>query len=119
MSGINLLRKFEEFQEQWSPKIIGELNGQHVKIARIKGEFVWHRHENEDELFYVVKGEIILRLRDKDITLQSGDMYIVPRGVEHQPFAEEEAFILMFEPAGTLNTGSSQSERTVGSPEWI
>jgi len=98
MSAINLNQKLSLFQERWTPKIIGELNGQQVKLAKLKGEFVWHHHENEDELFYIIKGQLIIELRDKTITLNEGDLYIVPRGVEHKPIAHEEVHLMLFEP---------------------
>ena len=119
MEKVNLAQKFSLFDEYWSPKIVGELNGQVVKIAKLKGEFVWHHHEVEDEFFMVVKGRIVVKLRDQDVTLEEGEFFIVPRGVEHKPVAEEEAHILMFEPNSTLNTGNVQSERTVEEPETI
>jgi mannose-6-phosphate isomerase-like protein (cupin superfamily) len=112
MEKINLAEKLASISEQWQPRIVGELNGQHVKLARIQGEFIWHLHDNEDELFLVVHGSIILQLRDRDVHLAEGEMFIVPRGVEHRPIAAEEAHILMFEPAGTLNTGNVRNERT-------
>lgn len=112
MDKVNLAEKFASFSEQFQPRIIGELNGQHVKIAKVQGEFVWHTHDNEDELFLVVKGALTMQLRDGDVHLGEGDMFIVPRGVEHCPLAHEEAHILMFEPAGTLNTGNVRNERT-------
>lgn len=114
MQKVNLNEKFSLFDEHWSPKVIGELNGQHVKIAKIEGEFIWHSHENEDELFYVVQGRLVMKLRDReDVVLEPGDMFIVPRGVEHKPVAEGETHILMFEPASTVNTGNVENERTV------
>ena len=109
---INLEQKLNLFEELWSPKIIAELNGQQVKIAKVQGEFVWHRHEAEDELFLVLDGRLTIRLRDGEVVLEPGEMYIVPRGVEHQPYAEHQTAILMFEPASTLNTGNIRSERT-------
>ncbi len=117
MDKVNIAEKFQKVSYYWEPGIIGSLNGQHVKIAKIKGEFIWHSHENEDELFLVIKGRIIIRLQDREIELHEGELFIVPRGVEHQPYAPEEAQILMFEPAGTLNTGNIQNERTVGQPK--
>lgn len=111
---VNLQQKFALFSEQWQPKVVGELNGQQVKIARIGGEFVWHQHEHEDELFMVVRGTLRLRFRDGERLVQEGELIVVPRGVEHLPVAEtEETWIMMFEPAGTLNTGNVTSERTV------
>ena len=119
MEPINLYDKFALFTEAWSPKVIGELNGQHVKIARIQGEFEWHRHESEDELFLVIEGEMVMRYRDREVLLKAGELVIVPRDVEHKPASEGGAKILLFEPASTLNTGNLTSERTVESPEWI
>ncbi len=119
MEKINVKGKFDLFNEHWSPKIIAELNGQHVKLAKIEGPFVWHQHEDEDELFFVVKGRLKMELRDGDVLLEEGDMLVVPRGVEHRPVAEEEVWMMMFEPASTVNTGSAGGERTVEEPEWI
>ena len=110
---INLAEKFTRFSDQWSPKIIGELNGQHVKIAKVEGAFTWHHHEQEDELFLVVTGRLTIQLRDGDVSLEPGEMLIVPRGVEHRPVAAEETHILMFEPSSTLNTGNVRNEQTV------
>lgn len=116
---INLTDKLSQFDEHWSPRIVAELNGQHVKLAKVKGAFVWHHHEHEDELFYVLKGRLTIEFRDRSIELGPGECLVVPRGVEHRPVAEEEAHILMFEPAGTLNTGNVRSERTVEDPERL
>jgi mannose-6-phosphate isomerase-like protein (cupin superfamily) len=113
---VVLARKFAAIDDHWNPRIIGELNGQHVKIAKIHGAFDWHHHEHEDELFLVHRGTFRMEFRDRAIDLAPGDMLIVPRGVEHRPVAEEEAEILMFEPAGTLNTGNVVSERTIHDP---
>ena len=113
MEKVNLQEKFSLFSEYWSPKIVGELNGQMVKLAKIKGEFDWHHHADEDELFLVVRGRVTIKLRDRDVLLEPGEIFIVPRGVEHKPVAEEEAHILMFEPATTLNTGNVQTQKTV------
>ncbi|GGJ79422.1 cupin domain-containing protein [Deinococcus aquiradiocola] len=116
---VNLARKFGAFTEQWSPKIVGELNGQEVRLARIGGEFVWHAHDDADELFLVIKGTLRMGLRGRDGTTEDrmvneGELLIVPRGTEHKPAAEsEEVWMLMFEPAGTLNTGTAGGERTV------
>jgi mannose-6-phosphate isomerase-like protein (cupin superfamily) len=116
---VNLAEKFSLFNEHWSPKLIGELNGQQVKIAKIQGEFLWHHHEAEDELFLVIKGKLTIKLPGQDVHLEEGEFLIVPRGVEHKPVAEQEAHILLLEPAGTLNTGNMQSERTVQETERI
>jgi mannose-6-phosphate isomerase-like protein (cupin superfamily) len=105
MNKVNLSEKFRLFSEQWNPKIVGELNGQQVKLVKFKGPFVWHHHDNEDELFYVVKGSFDMELRDRTVTISEGEFIVVPRGVEHRPNAAEEAHVLLFEPATTLNTG--------------
>ncbi len=115
----NLERAFDSFADHWSPRIVGELNGQHVKIAKLKGEFVWHHHENEDELFYVVKGRLRMIFRDREVELGPGEMLIVPRGVEHLPIADDECWVMLFEPASTLNTGNVRNERTVENLERL
>ncbi len=112
MERINIGSKLNLFQDHWNPRIIGELNGQHVKLAKLKGEFIWHSHEKEDELFYVLKGSLRMEFRDRVEILQAGDMIIVPRGVEHKPVAEEEVQVMLFEPASTVNTGELVNERT-------
>lgn len=117
MPVVNLAERFSGITEHWKPRIVGELNGQQVKLAKLRGEFVWHHHEAEDELFLVVKGTLLMRLREGDVTIREGEFLIVPRGVEHQPVAEEEVHLLLFEPAGTLNTGNVRNERTVENPE--
>jgi len=119
MDKVNLAQKFSLFQEYWSPKIAGELNDSHVKLVKLKGEFVWHHHDTEDELFLVVKGRLLIKLRDRDIFLEEGEFVIIPRGVEHLPIAEEEAHVLLLEPKTTLNTGSIRNERTVADLERI
>lgn len=118
MTKVNIAEKFSLFDEYWQPKIAGELNDSYVKLAKIKGEFIWHHHEQEDELFLVIKGRLLIKLRDRDIWLDEGEFYIVPRGVEHKPIAEEEVHILMLEPKTTVNTGNVQDEHTTES-EWI
>ena len=111
---INLPEKFEQFSGHWSPKVVADLNGQQVKIARISGEFEWHAHAQEDELFMVIRGVLELKFRDGERVVHEGELIVVPRGVEHLPVARtEETWIMMFEPAGTLNTGDAVSERTV------
>jgi len=112
MDKVNLTETLASFAEQWQPRIVGELNGQQVKLAKLQGEFVWHHHDDADELFLVVKGAMTIQLRDRDVALGEGELFIVPHGVEHRPVAEEEAHILLFEPAGTLNTGNLRNERT-------
>jgi len=110
MEKVNLSQKFELFTEHWSPKIVGELNGQHVKLAKLLGEFVWHKHDVEDELFFVVKGVLQMEFRDKTVTINENEFLIVPRGVEHRPVAPEEVWVMLFEPASTLNTGDADSQ---------
>jgi mannose-6-phosphate isomerase-like protein (cupin superfamily) len=112
MDKVNLIEKFATFSEHWSPKIVGELNGQHVKLVKFQGPFTWHHHEHEDEMFLVVKGSFIMEFRDKNVTLNEGEFLVVPRGVEHRPNAPEEVEVLLFEPAGTLNTGNVENEFT-------
>lgn len=112
MEKININEKLNLFQDHWNPRIIGELNGQQVKLAKLKGEFIWHSHENEDELFYILKGTLKMEFRDRVIVINPGEMIIVPRGVEHRPIAEEEVELMLFEPASTLNTGEHENERT-------
>ena len=119
MDKVNLREKFALFEDHWSPKVVGELNGQHVKLVKLLGEFVWHKHDQEDELFLVVKGRFRMEFRDRHVWLEEGEFLIVPRGVEHRPVAEEEAHVLLFEPASTLNTGNVQNERTVAQLEHI
>ncbi len=116
---MNLLEKFSKFSEHFSPKIIADLNGQQVKLGKFAGEFVWHSHENEDELFYVVKGNFVMQFRDRNIELLEGDMLVVPKGVEHCPVAKEEVWVMLFEPAATLNTGNTENEFTKKQLETI
>ncbi len=118
MDKVNLTQKFDLIQEYWHPKIIGEVNKSYVKLVKFIGEFVWHKHDNEDELFLVVKGNLLIKLRDKDIRLSEGELVIIPKGVEHMPVAEKEVQVILLEPKTTVNTGDVQSERTVAS-EWI
>lgn len=112
MEKVNVNDKFNLFSEHWTPKIVGELNGQHVKLAKLKGEFVWHSHPNEDELFFVVKGILKIAFRDKTITLTPNEFLIVPKGVEHKPIAEEEVEVMLFEPTATINTGNANGKLT-------
>ena len=119
MEKVNLAQKFSKFQDYWSPRVVGEINDSHVKLVKLKGEFVWHHHETEDELFLVVKGRLLIKLRDQDILLEEGEFVIIPRGVEHLPIAEEEAHVLLLEPKTTLNTGNVENERTVVDLERI
>ena len=113
MDKVNLREKLSLFTEHWSPKIVGELNGQQVKLVKFLGPFVWHHHENEDEMFFVVKGRFRMEFRDRTVHLDEGEFIIVPRGVEHRPVADEEVQVMLFEPASTLNTGDVVNERTV------
>lgn len=109
---VNIAQKLALFDEHWSPKIVGELNGQHVKLVKLLGEFVWHHHEDEDELFLVVKGRFRMEFRDRNVWGEEGEFIVVPRGVEHRPVAEEEASVMLFEPASTVNTGNAGGELT-------
>ncbi len=115
---INLSQKLDLFHEHWSPRIVGELNDSYVKLAKLQGEFVWHQHENEDELFLVVKGKLQIKLRDRDLWINEGEFVIILKGVEHCPVADEEVQVLLLEPKSTLNTGDVQNERTVEA-KWI
>ncbi|MCZ6918803.1 MAG: cupin domain-containing protein [Gemmatimonadetes bacterium] len=119
MDKVNLEDKFALFSERWSPKIVGQINDCHVKIAKLLGEFEWHHHENEDEMFFVVKGRLTVKFRDRDVVLDEGELLVIPRGVEHLPVAEEEVWLMMVEPTGTLNTGNRTTARTVAEPEII
>jgi mannose-6-phosphate isomerase-like protein (cupin superfamily) len=116
---VNLREKLSLFDTHWDPKIVGELNGQHVKLVKFQGEFVWHHHEHEDEMFLVVKGRFTMEFRDGQVPLDEGEFLIVPRGVEHRPVARDEVHVLLFEPATTLNTGNVVSERTIPQPARI
>jgi mannose-6-phosphate isomerase-like protein (cupin superfamily) len=119
MTKVNIGEKLSLFTEHWKPKIVGELNGQYVKLVKFQGPFVWHHHDNEDEMFMVVKGRFRMEYRDRDEWIEEGEFVIVPRGVEHRPVADEEAHVLLFEPATTLNTGNIENERTVAELERI
>ena len=116
---VNLVEKFSRFSEQWSPKIVGEVNDAYVKLVKFKGEFVWHHHEREDELFLVIKGRFIMKLKEKDIEVGEGEFLIIPRSVEHKPVAVEECHVMLLEPKTTLNTGNVLNERTVAELERI
>ena len=119
MDKVNLAEKFAAFSDHWSPKLVGQVNDFDVKLVKLKGEFVWHHHADEDELFLVVKGRLRIRLRDRDVELGEGEFFVVPRGVEHMPVAEDECHVLMLEPATTLNTGNVRDERTVSELEKL
>ena len=116
---VNLFQKFSLFSDHWSPKIAGELNDSYVKLVKLQGEFVWHHHDHEDELFLVVKGRMLMRFREREVWVDEGEFIIVPRGVEHMPVAPEEVQVMLLEPKSTLNTGNVQSERTVAQLDRI
>jgi mannose-6-phosphate isomerase-like protein (cupin superfamily) len=116
---VNLAEKFALFADHWRPRLVGELNGQQVKLARLKGEFIWHHHDDADELFLVVQGALRIQLPDGEVQIRAGEFIIVPRGMAHLPVADDEVFVLLFEPAATRNTGNVESERTVADLERI
>jgi mannose-6-phosphate isomerase-like protein (cupin superfamily) len=116
---VNLAQKFSLFHDYWSPKIVGDLNDSHVKLVKLQGEFVWHHHDHEDELFLIVKGRLLIKFRDRDLWLDEGELVIIPKGVEHMPVAPDEVHVILIEPKGTLNTGNVQGEKTVATPERI
>ncbi len=118
MQAVNIAEKFQKIAEHWSPKIIAELNDLHIKAVKLKGEFVWHAHGSTDEMFLVTRGAMVMRLRDRDVPLAAGELFVVPKGVEHMPVAEAECEVLLIEPAGTTNTGDAGGARTVD-PDWI
>ena len=113
MEKVNLVEKFKLFQDYWKPKIVGELNDAHVKLVKLKGEFVWHHHEREDELFLIVRGTLRIKFRDRELRLREGELVIIPKGVEHLPVADEEVHVMLIEPKTTVNTGNVRNERTV------
>ena len=119
MQVVNLAAKFATFSDHWHPRIVGALNGQLVKVAKLHGEFDWHFHEHEDELFLVMRGTLLMQLRDREVRLEPGEFFIVPRGVEHRPVAPEEVHVVLFEPDGTRNTGNVVTEKTRDTQEWI
>ncbi|WP_457617515.1 cupin domain-containing protein [Lutibacter sp.] len=119
MKPINISKKFKLFNEHWTPKKIGELNGQQLLLAKIKGEFIWHAHENEDELFFIIKGSLVIEFRDRKVTLNEGELLIIPKGVEHKPIANEEVHVLLFEPLAIKHTGNIVSNLTVETFETI
>ena len=116
---ININKKFQLFDDHWNPKIVAELNGQAVKLAKVQGEFVWHSHENEDEMFYVIKGLLTINFRDKSVEVGEGEMIVIPKGVEHKPVAKEEVWMMIFEPSEIKHTGDVQSDLTVQKFDWI
>ena len=119
MTKVNLRAKFASINDHWQPRVAGELNGQHIKLVKFLGEFVWHKHDDADELFLVIRGNFHMEFRDRVVNLKAGEFLIVPRGVEHRPVADEEVEVLLFEPAGTLNTGDAGGERTIPEPARI
>ena len=119
MNKVNLTEKLKLIDEYWNPALVGELNDQVVKLAKLKGEFIWHKHDTEDEMFLVLKGYLVIQFRDQEIALQEGEFLIVPRGVEHKPVADQEVHILLFEPATTINTGDVHNERTIENSKRI
>jgi mannose-6-phosphate isomerase-like protein (cupin superfamily) len=119
MQPINLAEKLATFEEMWAPKIVAQLNDYHVKLAKFEGEFVWHKHDETDELFLVLAGEMVIRFRDGDVPVGAGELIVVPRGVEHKPAAEGVCYVLLLEPAGTVNTGDRGGERTAPADAWI
>ena len=119
MKAVNLGEKFAIFSDLWSPKIVGRLNNLHIKAVKVKGEFVWHSHADTDELFLVTKGNLVIKLRDQDVPVAAGEFFVVPKGVEHKPVAEDECELLLIEPAGTVNTGNAGGALTATSEPWI
>lgn len=119
MQKVNIKEKLSKFSEHWSPKIVDEINDSYVKVVKLQGEFMWHKHDDEDEMFLVIKGTLTIKLRTEDITLEEGEFFIIPKGVEHMPVAENEVHVLLFEPKTTLNTGNVSNERTVKDLEKI
>jgi mannose-6-phosphate isomerase-like protein (cupin superfamily) len=119
MEVVNLASKFEMIHDYWKPHIVGELNGQHVKLAKLHGEFIWHHHLEEDEMFFVVKGDLLLKMEEGDVTVSQGEFFVMPKGVNHLPVAKEEVWLMLFEPAGTLNTGNVQHDMTIADPDRL
>lgn len=113
MEKVNLKQKMDAFNDYWSPKIVGDINDAYVKLVKLKGEFVWHMHEHEDEMFMVIKGSMVIKLRTKDVVLNEGEFFVIPRGVEHMPCAQDEVHVMLIEPKTTLNTGNVNNEKTV------
>ena len=119
MNKVILSEKFPLFSAYWSPKIVGELNGQNVKIAKLKGEFIWHKHDNEEEMFFVIDGTLNIEFRDTIISLHTNEFLIIPKGIEHKPVAKDEVLVMLFEPVATLNTGNTENELTQRQLDWI
>ncbi|MBC8756207.1 cupin domain-containing protein [Kordia sp. YSTF-M3] len=119
MKAVNLKEKYDLFHDYWNPRIVAELNGQHVKVVKVKGELIWHRHEHEDELFYVIKGKLKICFENSEKTINEGELFVVPKGITHKPIAQEECWLVLFEPSGTKHTGDQKCEQTVSKFEWI
>ena len=119
LTKVNLADKFGLFSDHWHPRVVGELNDSYVKLAKLKGEFVWHQHAEEDEMFLVIKGTLRVRLRDQEVTVSEGEFVVIPKGVEHYPIAEEEVHVLLLEPKSTLHTGDVVTDKTVTTTDWI
>lgn len=119
MEKVNINDKFQQINDYWNPRIAGELNGQHVKLVKLKGDFIWHQHEQEDEMFFVLKGKLLIQFRDRDVYINAGEFLIIPRGVEHRPVAPKEVEVMLFEPASTLNTGDQHHALTRASLDKI
>jgi mannose-6-phosphate isomerase-like protein (cupin superfamily) len=119
MEKVNVGEKFGLFSDFWSPKVVAELNDSYVKLAKFKGEFVWHHHENEDELFFVMKGQLLIKLRDREVRIGPGEFVVIPRGIDHLPVAEDEVHVILIEPKATVNTGNVVGDRTVANPERV
>ncbi|MCP1530483.1 cupin domain-containing protein [Bacillus pumilus] len=119
ISKVNIQEKFSQINDYWNSRISGELNDSYMKMVKIKGEFIWHHHDDEDEMFFVWKGNLVIRFRDREIALNEGEFLVIPKGIEHQPIAEEEVHLLLIEPKTTLNTGNVINERTVSIPEQM
>jgi len=119
MHKVNIKEKLSLFSDHWHPRIVGELNGQHVKLAKVKGEFIWHKHDHEDEMFYVISGQLKIVMREETVVINANEFYIVPKGVEHKPIAEEEVSLMLFEPKSTKHTGEQKHELTKEKLDWI
>ncbi len=119
MQKVNLNDKLSLFSDHWHPRIVGELNGQHVKLAKLKGEFIWHKHDDEDEMFFVISGQLKMVMRDETVVINPNEFYVVPKGVEHKPIAEEEVSVMLIEPASIKHTGDEKHELTKEKLEWI
>jgi len=119
MNVVNLKEKYDLFHDYWNPRIIAELNGQQIKLVKVKGELIWHTHEHEDEMFYVIKGELKICFENSEKTIKEGEMFVVPNGIKHKPIAQEECWVVLFEPSGTKHTGDQHCKQTVSKFKWI